>query len=146
MRGFIDTNIFVYATYPKFKEYPKAIGFLRECLQGKDSWHTSWSVVYEYLRVVTHPQLFLGETIALAKALDNVDKFCSAPNVEILQETEVHFLTLKKEGGPLHNIRGNLLHDLHMVILMKEHDVKKILTADTDFHRFSDIEVINPLK
>lgn len=145
MRAFIDTNIFIYATYPKFKEHSKAIQFLKRCLREKDLWYTSWGVIYEYLRVVTHPYLFSGETLSPPKALENVEKFCSASNVEIVQET-INHLPLLKEGSRFSNLRGNLLHDVHIVILMREHDIKKVYTADTDFHRFPYIEVVNPVK
>lgn len=146
MRAFIDTNIFVYATYPKFKEHAKAIPFLKQCLEEKDLWYTSWGIIYEYLRVVTHPYLFSGETLSLAKALANVEKFCAASNVEIIQETSNHWTILKETNNSFSTLRRNLLHDVHMIILMREHDIKKIYTADTDFHRFPDIEVINPFK
>lgn len=146
MRAFIDTNIFVYATYPRFKEYPRAIQFLRQCLEEKDLWYMSWGIIYEYLRVVTHPYLFSGETISLTKALENVEKFCGAPNLEIIQETSMHQALLREGSNNLLPLRGNLLHDVHTIILMREHDIKKIYTADTDFHRFPGVEVVNPVK
>lgn len=145
MRAFIDTNIFVYATYPKFPQHEKAVGFLKKCLKENHSWYLSWHVLYEYLKVVTHPNLFSGETILLSKAIQNVEKFCSAPNIEILQETPHHLQILEKFNLEVHSLKGNILYDVHTVILMKEHDLKKIYTADTDFHRFQGVEVTNPI-
>ena len=147
MKGFIDTNIFVYATYSKFPQFEKAISFLKNCIHDRrDSWCLGWNVIYEYLRVVTHPGLFEGETIGFLKAVENVEKFCSASNVEILGETEVHFSFLKNDAKKHTGLVGNILHDFHSVVLMKEHDVGRIYTADTDFHRFSEISVVNPLQ
>lgn len=146
MRAFIDTNLFVYASYPQFHEHEKALQFLKGCLQGKDLWYISWGVIYEYLRVVTHPALFTGERISLSAALENVKKFCQGSNVEVLVETADHLdqlegIVLQKGGW-----QGNLLHDVHTIVLMKEHDIRKIYTADTDFHRFAEVEVVNPIK
>lgn len=42
-------------------------------------------------------------------------------------------------------LAGNLLHDAHTVTLMREHGVARILTRDADFHRFSAIQVVDPL-
>jgi uncharacterized protein len=42
-------------------------------------------------------------------------------------------------------LRGNLLHDTHTVVLMREHGIRRIYTRDQDFHRFPFIEVLDPL-
>jgi toxin-antitoxin system PIN domain toxin len=146
LRAFVDTNIFVYATYPSFPHYSRARDFLESCLEGSDLWYLSWSVVYEYLKVVTDAKLFLNEVLPLSLAIDNVLKFLSSPYVEIIQETaeHAHYLGgLAKESQP---ITGGVLHDAHIVALMREHDLSKIYTADTDFHRFQGIEAVNPLR
>jgi predicted nucleic acid-binding protein len=42
-------------------------------------------------------------------------------------------------------LAGNLVHDAHTAILMREHGLKVIYTRDTGFHRFPWIEVRDPL-
>jgi predicted nucleic acid-binding protein len=42
-------------------------------------------------------------------------------------------------------LRGNLIHDAHTAILMREHGLRRIYTRDSDFHRFPFLEVIDPL-
>ena len=46
----------------------------------------------------------------------------------------------------LPDIRGNLAHDLHTAVLMREHGVSRIVTRDTNFHRFPFLTVIDPLQ
>lgn len=41
--------------------------------------------------------------------------------------------------------RANLVHDSHIVALMRQHGVTIIYTNDSDFHRFAGIDVIDPL-
>lgn len=41
--------------------------------------------------------------------------------------------------------RGNLIHDLHTAVLMREHGVGSIRTRDSDFHRFEFVEVVDPV-
>lgn len=146
MRAFIDTNLFVYATYPAFPEHIKAKEFLKTCQEGSDLWFLSWSVVYEYLRVVTHTSLFTKGTLTLDKAIENVLNFSSARNIEILSETSDHPKTLTTLAKETRNLSGNLIHDAHHVVLMREHDIKKIYTTDTDLHRFQGVEVVNPIR
>jgi predicted nucleic acid-binding protein len=45
----------------------------------------------------------------------------------------------------LPHLAGNILHDSHTAILMREHGIRRICTRDTDFHRFPFLEVIDPL-
>lgn len=37
---------------------------------------------------------------------------------------------------------GNLIHDAEIVVLMNQHGVDRILTADLDFQKFAEIEVL----
>ena len=145
MRTFIDTNVFIYASFKEFPQHAKSYAFLKDCLAGSDSWYVSWSVVYEYLRVATHPKLFSGEGLSLSRAVQNVLRFTSSGRVEILQETSEHHRYLNDLSLEPHPVSGSVLHDAHHVVLMREHDIKAIATTDSDLHRFKGIEVFNPL-
>ena len=41
---------------------------------------------------------------------------------------------------------GNLLHDAHTAILLREHGIGRICTRDTDFNQFSFLKVIDPVR
>lgn len=145
MRSLIDTNIFVYATYPSFAEHQAARAFLRQCATEEATCAVSWGIVYEYLRVVTHPRLFPGGTVAFDEAAENVGRFCHLPHVEILQETPRHWDVLQTVVQDTGRLRGNILHDCHIATLMREHDIRRIYTADSHFRLFKGITVVNPL-
>jgi predicted nucleic acid-binding protein len=40
---------------------------------------------------------------------------------------------------------GNLMHDAATAVLMREHGIRRICTRDTDFHRFTFLEPVDPL-
>ena len=46
----------------------------------------------------------------------------------------------------LPHLAGNLVHDAHTAILMREHGIRQICTRDTDFNQFSFLEIIDPLR
>jgi uncharacterized protein len=46
----------------------------------------------------------------------------------------------------LPRLAGNLMHDAHTAILMREHGIARICTRDADFSRFPFVEVIDPLR
>jgi len=41
---------------------------------------------------------------------------------------------------------GNVNHDAHTAILMREHGIRRICTRDFDFNQFSFLEVVDPLR
>jgi uncharacterized protein len=46
----------------------------------------------------------------------------------------------------LPHLAGNLLHDTHTAVLMREHGIRRICTRDTDFNQFPFLEVIDPMR
>jgi predicted nucleic acid-binding protein len=47
--------------------------------------------------------------------------------------------------GELSQPAGNLFHDIQTAVLMREHGVREIVTADSDFLQFRFLKVTNPL-
>lgn len=43
------------------------------------------------------------------------------------------------------SVSGNLVHDLHTVALMREHEITTIYTRDTGFKLFTGIQAVDPL-
>lgn len=102
-------------------------------------------ILYEVLRVTTHPRVF-RKPLAVGAIWEFIAGVMASPSFTVLVEgprdAEVVHSTLQEIEG----IRGNLLHDAHTAILMREHDIRRIYTRDTDFHRFQFREVIDPLR
>ncbi len=48
--------------------------------------------------------------------------------------------------GETSSLRGNLVHDAHVAISMREHGVARIYTRDVGFHRFKFLDVVDPLE
>jgi predicted nucleic acid-binding protein len=146
MSGFLDTNIFVYASFTSFSEQSLAGRFLQSCKNGPHEWYVSWNVIYEFLSIATNAKIFKSAALSDTLAMENILLFCESPFVTILQETKNHgdFLNLARKSAE--KLDGAVFHDAHIVALMKEHDVKKIYTCGRDFRLFDEIEVINPLR
>jgi len=49
--------------------------------------------------------------------------------------------TIEKFGKPA----GNIFHDLQTAVLMREHGVSEIMTADTDFRKFTFLTATDPV-
>ena len=57
-----------------------------------------------------------------------------------------HAAVLEQTLSELSDLRGNVMHDLHTAVLMREHGVSRICTLDSDFHRFPFLTVVDPLE
>jgi predicted nucleic acid-binding protein len=61
------------------------------------------------------------------------------------RESDRHDTGARSVFTEVRDVRGNLVHDAHTAILMREHGIREIYTRDTDFHRFSFLRVVDPL-
>src|SRR6266404_444984 len=67
----VDTNVFAYAVNRDCSEHRAAMSSLQTWLSGAVPWCVTWSIVYEFLRLGTHPRVFrhpLSATQALERS------------------------------------------------------------------------------
>jgi hypothetical protein len=140
----IDTNLLLYAVNPDAPEHARAYELVQEWRAGDRSWFVTWGIIYEFLRVSTHPRVFPAP-IALTQARAWVSALLSGRADSILVATDRHAGVLAELVSAHPRLRGNPVHDLHIAALMMEHGVPEIRTADSDFHQFGFLRVVNPL-
>jgi toxin-antitoxin system PIN domain toxin len=139
----VDTNVLVYAADADARFH----GLCRERLERwrvqPSAWYVTWGIVYEFLRVTTHPRVLkmpwtVGEAWAFVEAL------LASSSLGVLVPTERHPEVAAEVVEELPHLSGNLIHDATTAVLMREHGVQRIYTRDTDFHRFPFIEPVDP--
>jgi predicted nucleic acid-binding protein len=81
-----------------------------------------------------------------AAAWGFVTALLASPGLTILVATQRHADVAGQVLAELPHLAGNLLHDAHTAILMREHGIGRICTRDTDFSRFPFLEVIDPVR
>jgi toxin-antitoxin system PIN domain toxin len=140
----VDTNILLYAAEESFPEHERARRLVLDWRVRADAWYLTWGIVYEFVRVSTHPRVFRRPWSA-ARAWDFIEALLAAPALGVLVESERHPAVARLLHGEVADVRGNLVHDAHTAILMREHGILRIYTRDTDFHRFPFLQVIDPL-
>jgi uncharacterized protein len=140
----VDTNVLIYAAESSFPEHERS----RECLERwrtqEPTWYLTWNVIYELVRVATHPRVF-NKPWSVAGAWSFVDALLASPGVGLLVATDRHAAVARTVWREVPDARGNLIHDAHTAVLMREHGIRRIYTRDTDFHRFPFLEVVDPL-
>jgi hypothetical protein len=140
----VDTNVLIYAADQESPYHRKCRELLETWRTQPAAWYVTWPILYEFLRVSTHPRVFRTPWMA-GQAWGYIEAVLAAPALGILIPTERHALVAAEVIRQIPHLRGNLMHDLHTAVLMREHGIRQIYTRDTDFHRFPFIAPLDPL-
>ena len=141
----VDTNILVYAANANSPFHQSCRRWLDQQRVRQDAWYTTWPILYEFLRVVSHPRV-LRHPWTLPNAWDFIRTLMASPGLSVLGPTLRHSAIAGELIAEFPYLAGNIAHDLHTVVLMREHGIKQICTRDADFHQFAFLEVIDPVQ
>jgi toxin-antitoxin system PIN domain toxin len=139
----VDTNWLLYAVNGSSEHHDRARNALNEWLQSGRALRLTWGIVYEFLRVATHRAVF-PRPLRFREAWEFLASLLEHPNTRIIVEGEEHRSQLEATIKELPQLAGSRFHDLHIALLMREHGVPEIRTADADFHRFPWVKVHDP--
>jgi hypothetical protein len=140
----VDTNVLVYAADADSPFHAACRDRVESQRRRADAWYTTWAILYEFLRITTHPRVMRQPWSAPA-AWGFVQALLASPGLGVLGPTLRHAEVAAQVIAELPHLAGNLFHDAHTAILMREHGVRRIMTRDTDFHRFPFLEAVDPL-
>jgi uncharacterized protein len=141
----VDTNVLLYAADAESEFNERCRSRLEEWRRAPAPWFLTWGICYEFLRVSTHPRVFRTPW-SMAEAWGFLEAVLASPGASLLLPTHRHRELLGATLAEVPDARGNLAHDLHTAVLMREHGVSRIVTRDMDFHRFPFLEVVDPLR
>jgi len=141
----IDTNILLYASDQESLHHQKAKQFMES--RGDDPdllcLTLTWVVLMGYQRIATHPSIFRNP-LSAQQAWENVESLLSLPRCRVTGEQEGFAMGYAQLSNVV-AVKGNIVSDAHVAVILKQHGVSKIYTAISDFRKFEFLEVINPL-
>lgn len=141
----VDTNVLVYAADQDSPFHAPCRKWLDARRTGAEAWYATWPILYEFLRVTTHARV-MRRPWGLRDAWQFVAALLASPGLEVLGPTERHPEVAGRVVADLPHLSGNVLHDAHTAVLMREHGIRRICTRDAQFHRFAFLEVVDPLQ
>jgi predicted nucleic acid-binding protein len=109
--GLLDTNILLYGANADAPEHAAAHRFLEAVGRTAEPWYVTEGIVYEFLRVSTHPKVF-PTPIPWTDALAFLRPLLEAANVHLLQATDRHWGLLDEILRSLTHPSGNLFFDV----------------------------------
>jgi toxin-antitoxin system PIN domain toxin len=138
----VDTNVLVYS-FDERSALGKPCRAFIENRRSAGGIAVTWSILYELLRIMTHPKV-LRRPLDPSAARGLVASLASDPSVEILTETARHAAVLDELLADSPPIRGNRYHDAHIAAVMRENGVGTIATLDRHFRVFAHLKVVDP--
>ena len=140
----VDTNILIYAADQDSAFHSRCHQLVEQWRAQASAWYLTWGILYEFLRVTTHPRV-LRTPWPAARAWSFVEALLASPALGILVPTERHARVACDLLGEIPHLSGNLIYDAQTAVLMREHGIRRILTRDTHFHRFPFLEPLDPV-
>jgi toxin-antitoxin system PIN domain toxin len=141
----VDTNVLVYAARSDSPYHRACREAVERWRAQRGAWFTTWSIVYEFLRVMTHRRA-TPVPWTVGGAWTFVEALLAAPGFAVLAPTTRHPEVAAEVFRSLPDLSGTHLHDAHIAVLMREHGIRRIYTRDTGFHRFPFLEPIDPVR
>ena len=133
----LDVNVLVHAYREDAPRHAPLRDWLEELVHSDSAFAVSDLVLSGFLRVVTHPRIFMPPT-PLEGALEFAEALRSQPNCIVLALGKRHwsiFTRLCVEG----DARGNLVPDAYLAALAIESG-SELVTTDRDFARFPELD------
>jgi toxin-antitoxin system PIN domain toxin len=139
----VDTNVLLHGANrgsPLHKQVKPTIDTWRN---GSEPWYATWSVLYEFLRVITHRGA-LARPLSFNEAWSFIDGLLISIHFDVLIETNRHPQIVRDLIKEYPDLSGSIMHDLHTVALMREHGISEIRTLDRHFQKFTHLRVVDP--
>jgi hypothetical protein len=138
----VDVNVLLYASDTSSPRHAAALAFLEQRASDPDLFCIAWATIMAFLRISTHPRIF-ASPLSPGDALGNVQSLLSLPRVRVLSEGE-GFLDTYRDVTAHFPVRGNLVPDAHLAVLLRQHGVRRLYTVDRDFRKFDFLDVADP--
>lgn len=141
----VDTNVLVHAVDPGSPFHGPCAEALARWRQQRTPWFVTWSVLYEFIRLVSHPRK-MRRPVTVQEAWRAVEALLASPGLRVLTATDRHAQVARAVLEETPGLTGNLAHDAHIAVLLREHGVRRIYTRDADFFRFPFLEPVDPVR
>lgn len=137
----IDANVLLYSVDEDSPCHVAARDWLEQALNGSKRVGLPWQSLWAFVRIATNPRA-LRDPMTPAEAWSYVEAWLDAPAAWVPAPGPGHraiFVALLVDR----DLRAGLVSDATLAAICVEHGLA-IVSADSDFARFPELERINP--
>lgn len=138
----VDVNVLVYAHRPESDRHTEYLDWLEAARDGDEALGISDLVLSGFIRIVTHPKIFVDPT-PIAEAFRFADLIRTSPAVVPVAPGPRHWEIFARLCDAV-SARGNIVPDAYLGAIALESGATWY-TADRGFTRFPDLRVAHPL-
>ena len=138
----LDINPLLYATDVRSPYHAAARGFLTDLIEGHEPVFLFWPVAVGYVRLSTGSGIS-DAPLLLHESISNIDRLLAVPHFRSGTEHNTFWDEFSRAAAEA-KARGKLISDVYIVALMRQNEVRKILSHDRDFRKFDGIEIVDP--
>ena len=139
----LDTSLLAYAVNRHAPEHARAARVVETLANGALPWALPWPVVHEFLRLVTHRHA-VARALGPADAWAFVEALLASRSVRLLGAGEGHAAALAEVLAALPPGAG-VPAGLETAVVLREHGVREMLSADAGMQRFAFLAVRDPV-
>lgn len=137
-----DLNILIYAYNASAKEHAKAKAWWEQQIGSGELIGIPWVVLLGFLRILSGTKV-VEEPYRTEELFSIIDSWLSYTNVQPLEQTLESYQVLKELMIEL-NLSGASTTDASIAALAFANKAK-VATNDTDFFRYKELELFNPI-
>ena len=141
----VDANVLAVAADRGDPNHEPCRSLLQQWREQPTPWYLTWPILFDFLGQVSNPGIY-RKPWSIDQAWSFVEAILAAPALHVLAAGAQHQSIIDDILEELPELRGDLMHETQIVATMLEHGVRRIITRDTEFHRFPMLEVVDPLR
>jgi predicted nucleic acid-binding protein len=138
----LDTNIIIGIMVASSSLHEEAMNGMAKL---SDDLCTTPTNIGETLRILTHPKVF-PSPLKIGKAISALSDFLESYTIRILDEDTNWWKSLNEIERQIPGLKGNEIFDARIAICLKQHNVKRIYTRDSDFKKYPFLQPIRFIK
>jgi predicted nucleic acid-binding protein len=134
----LDTNILIGIMVASSSFHEEAMKGIENL---SDDLCTTPTNIGETLRILTHPKVFAAP-LKIGKAISALSDLVDSCDIRILDEDTNWWRSLSEIEKQIPGLKGNEIFDARIAICLKQHNVRRIYTRDSDFKKYSFLQSI----
>lgn len=139
----VDASVLAYAVNRFSPEHLRAARVMEDLVNGDAPWALSWPVVHDFLGFVTHPHAVV-RPLSAGDAWAFVESLLASGSVRALAPTDRHAAVLAEVLAGSSLLPGTIA-GLETAVVLREHGVRELLSADRSMRRFGFLTVRDPV-
>ena len=140
----VDASILAYAINRYAPEHARASTVIDDLANGERPWCLPWPVVHEFLLRVTHPHA-IARALRAVDAWAFVEELSASPSLRFLGATPRHAAVAAEVLELLRGEPAALPGGFQVAVVLREHGVRELLSADRGMRRFRFLDVRDPV-